>query len=92
MTKCKASHSRNLCSAFHPSKCTHTAVSSERTNEHTHGIEGGREPSTFTLPPTVPAGTEIGTRNLWITVELCRTAQPITSKRSDIWANRVEAL
>ncbi len=25
------SHTRNLCSAFHPSKCTHTAVSSEHT-------------------------------------------------------------
>ncbi len=28
-------HTRNLCSAFNPSKCTHTAVSSEQTNKHT---------------------------------------------------------
>ncbi len=27
---------RNLCSAFNPSKCTHTAVSSEQTHTHTH--------------------------------------------------------
>ncbi len=30
------SHARNLCSAFHPSKCTHTAVSSEQTHAHSH--------------------------------------------------------
>ncbi len=28
-------HTRNLCSAFNPSKCTHT-VSSEQTHTHTH--------------------------------------------------------
>ncbi len=28
-------HTRNLCSAFNPSKCTHTAVSSEQTHTHT---------------------------------------------------------
>ncbi len=31
-----ASHTWNLCSAFNPSKCTHTAVSSEHTHTHTH--------------------------------------------------------
>ncbi len=29
-------HTRNLCSAFNPSKCPHTAVSSEQTHTHTH--------------------------------------------------------
>ncbi len=29
-------HTRNWCSAFNPSKCTHTAVSSEQTHTHTH--------------------------------------------------------
>ncbi len=28
-------HALNLCSAFNPSKCTHTAVSSEQTQTHT---------------------------------------------------------
>ncbi len=29
-------HTRNLCSAFNPSKCTHTAVSSEQAHAQTH--------------------------------------------------------
>ncbi len=29
-------HTLNLCSAFNPSKCTHTAVRSEHTHTHTH--------------------------------------------------------
>ncbi len=34
-------HTRNWCSAFNPSKCTHTAVSSEHTHcEHTPGAVG----------------------------------------------------
>ncbi len=36
-------HTWNLCSAFNPSKCTHTAVSSEQTHthhEHTPGAVG----------------------------------------------------
>ncbi len=33
-----ATHTWNLCSAFNPSKCTHTAVSSE----HTHGAVGSQ--------------------------------------------------
>ncbi len=30
------SYTWNLCSAFNPSQCTHTAVSSEHTHTHTH--------------------------------------------------------
>ncbi len=33
-----ATHTLNLCSAFNPSKCTHTAVSSEQTHTHTHTL------------------------------------------------------
>ncbi len=31
------------------------------------GFEGGRERCTFTPPPTIPAGPETRTRNLWVT-------------------------
>ncbi len=32
-------HTRNWCSAFNPSKCTHTAVSSEQTHTHRKHIQ-----------------------------------------------------
>ncbi len=81
-------HTRNLSSAFNPSKCTLTAV------EHTPGAVGShvaapgeqlgdrclaqgshlsrgivewREHLLFTPPPTIPAGPEIRTCNLWVT-------------------------
>ncbi len=58
------SHTWNLCSAFNPSKCAHTVVSSEQTHtqsggqpfllqrlwEQWVGIEGKREHCTFTPP------------------------------------------
>ncbi len=38
---CMVTHTRNLCSAFNPSKCTHTAASSEHTHcEHAPGAVG----------------------------------------------------
>ncbi len=82
-------HTRNWSSAFNPSKCTHTAVSSEHTpravGSHcssareqlgvrclaqghlSHGIEGGESAVHSQSPPSIPAGPEIRTRNLWIT-------------------------
>ncbi len=88
-------HTRNWSFAFNPSKCTHTAVSSEHThtvNTHleqwaaiapvpgeqlgvrclaqghlSHGIEGGESAVHSQSPPSIPAGPEIQTHNLWIT-------------------------
>ncbi len=77
-------HTRNLCSAFNPSKCTHTAVKSENTHaavpgeqlgvrclvQGSHlsrGIEGGESAGHSLPPPTIPAGPETRTRNLWVT-------------------------
>ncbi len=69
-------NTRNLCSAFNPSKCTH---SSEHTyREHTpgavrwlaqgfhlsRGIEGGENARYSLPPPSIPAGPEIQTHNL----------------------------
>ncbi len=82
----------NLCSAFNPSKCTHTAVSSEHTHtpgvgshiaaapgeqlgvrclaQGSHlrrGIEGGESAGDSLPPPTIPAGPETRTHDLWVT-------------------------
>ncbi len=87
-------HTRNLCSAFDPSKVhTHTAVNTHTVNTHpeqwaaiyaaapgeqlgvrclaqghlSRGIEGG-ESAGYSLPsPTIPAGPETRTHNLWVT-------------------------
>ncbi len=73
----------NLCSAFNPSKCTHTRSSGQpmlRPGEQlgvqclaqgsrlSRGIEGG-ENARYSLPPlTIPAGAEIRTHNLGLRV------------------------
>ncbi len=70
-------HTRNLCSAFNPSKCTHT-----HSSEHTHtvGAVGGYLPCSRVSPqswywgwrehalftPPIPARPEIRTHNLRI--------------------------
>ncbi len=93
-------HTRNLCSAFNSSKCTHTTVRNEQTHTHTHtvnthpeqwaanaaalgeqlgvrcldqgshlsrDIESGESAGHSLPPPTIPAGLETWTRNLWVT-------------------------
>ncbi len=88
-------HIQNLCSAFNPSKCTHTAVNTHTHTVNTHpeqwaaiyvaapgeqlgarclaqghlsrGIEGGERAVHSLHPPTIPAGPETRTRNLWAT-------------------------
>ncbi len=96
-------HTRNLCSAFNPSKCTHTQqwVVNKHTHTRTHtvnthpeqwaaiyaaapgeqlgfrclaqrshlsrGIEGGESAGHSLPPPTIPAGPETWTRDLWVT-------------------------
>ncbi len=49
-------HAWNLCSAFNPSKCTHTAVSSEQTRAHTH-------PEKWAANAAVP-GEQLGVRRI----------------------------
>ncbi len=74
-------HTQNLCSAFNPSKCTR-ACTHTHTHTHreqlgvrclaqgshlSRGIEGG-ESAGHSLPlPTIPAGPETWTHNLWVT-------------------------
>ncbi len=87
-------HTRNLCSAFNPSKVhTHISEHTHTMNIHpeqweaiyaaapgeqlgvqclaqghlSHGIEGAESDVHSLPPPTIPAGPETRTRNLWIT-------------------------
>ncbi len=87
-------HTRNLCSAFNPSKVqTHSSEHTHTVNTHpeqwaaiyaaapgeqlgarclaqgqlSHGIEGGESTVHSLPPPTIPAGPETRTHNLWIT-------------------------
>ncbi len=50
------SHTLKLFSAFHPSKCTHTAVSSEETHTHTVNTHSEQWASIFAAAP----GEEFG--------------------------------
>ncbi len=87
-------HTRNLCSAFIPSKVhTHSSEHTHTVNTHpeqwaaiyaavpgeqlgvrclaqghlSRGIEGGESTVHSLPPPTIPAGPETRTRNLWST-------------------------
>ncbi len=87
-------HTRNLCSAFNPSKVhTHSSEHTHTMNTHpeqwaaiyaaapreqlgvrclaqghlSRGIEGGESAVHSLPPPTITAGPETRTRNLWIT-------------------------
>ncbi len=57
-----ATHTRNLCSAFNPSKCTHTAVSSEQTHKHTHTVN--THPEQWAAIYAVAPGEKLGVRCL----------------------------
>ncbi len=52
-------HTRNWCSAFNPSKCTHTAVSSEQTPTHTVNTHPEQWAATAPAP-----GEQLGVRCL----------------------------
>ncbi len=81
-------HTQNLCSAFNPSKCTHTVVNIHLEQwaanaaapgeqlgirclaQGSHlscGIEGGESTGYSLPPPTIPAGPETRTHDLWVT-------------------------
>ncbi len=57
------SHTWNLCSAFNPYKCTHTAVSSEQTHTHTHTHTVNTHPEQWAASAAVP-GEQLGVRCL----------------------------
>ncbi len=74
-------HTRNLCSAFNPSKCTYTRSSGQpiapgeqlgvrclaQGSHLSRGIEGGESP-VYSLPtPTIAAGPETRTCDLRVT-------------------------
>ncbi len=77
-------NTRNLCSAFNPSKCTHTVVNTPGAVGRVRRAVWGfgallkgltsvvvlkvRERSLFTPPLTIPAGPEIRTHNLGLQV------------------------
>ncbi len=81
-------HTQNLCSAFNPSKCTHTALNIHleqwaanaaapeeqlgvrcpaQGSHLSRGIEGGESAGYSLPPPTIPAGPETRTLDLWVT-------------------------
>ncbi len=57
-------HTRNLCSAFNPSKCTHTAVSSEQTHTHTRTHTVNTPPEQWAAIYAAVPGEQLGFRCL----------------------------
>ncbi len=74
-------HTRNLCSAFNPSKCTYTRSSGQpmvpgeqlgvrclaQGSHLSRGIEGGESAGYSLPPPTIAAGPETRTHDLRVT-------------------------
>ncbi len=78
MWQSMVTHTRNLCSAFNPSKCTHTAVNTNPEQWAANGEQLGvrclaqgshlsRGAGYSLPPPTIPAGPETRTHDLRVT-------------------------
>ncbi len=50
-------HTQNLCSAFNPSKCTHTVVNTHTHSEHTPGAVGTGQPMLQRPGSRTPGGS-----------------------------------
>ncbi len=91
-------HTRNLCSAINPSMWTHTPWTHTRSSGQpfmlrspgsSRGIEGGESAVHSLPPPTIPAGPETRTPNLWITSPTLTIRPRLPTTYCDVFIRRL---